>query len=579
MAVQFDEEKQKRQLEELRAKEEEVLAQTLSTKYKVPYMNLATVSVSTDALRVIDEKKARLLQIAPFGLIGKKINIGSVSPGRDDVKAFLAELSNNGYEPSVFIVSTQSLEKVWAHYKEISFATEAKAGSLEISNDEILKTIGLIKNIEDTANLINAAVTDKKTMRTSRVSEIIIAGAMAADASDIHVEPEEGYVRLRYRLDGVLNNVTTFDKATYSLLLSRVKLLSGLKLNVKDSAQDGRFSVKLNDVDIEIRTSILPGGYGEAIVLRLLNPKAISVSLGELGMNGKLLALIEKEIDKPNGMVLTTGPTGSGKTTTLYAFLKKVHTPAVKIITIEDPIEYHLPGIVQTQADEKNYTFSAGLRSALRQDPDVIMVGEIRDGETAEIAINASLTGHLVFTTLHTNNAAGAFPRLIELGVNPKIISSSVTIAMAQRLVRILCPACKKQAALSDTDKRTIARLVASIPEADRPPLTDHVWEAVGCTACNNTGYKGRTGIYEAIRTDRAVEEVITGNPSEREIATAAQPQGIPTMAQDGIMKVLGGVTSLDELRRVIDIDEDADSVAAGAISEEKNHPEPESAH
>ena len=240
-------------------------------------------------------------------------------------------------------------------------------------------------------------------------------------------------------------DITNINRETYDLLLSRIKLVSGLKLNLKNKAQDGRFSVKINESDIEIRTSMLPDAYGESMVMRILNPNTISLSMEDLGIEKKLFEVLEKEIGKPNGMILTTGPTGSGKTTTLYAFLRKIQTPEKKIITIEDPIEYHLPGIVQTQTDGKNYTFSNGLRSTLRQDPDIIMVGEIRDEDVASTAINAALTGHLVFSTLHTNNAAGSFPRLIDLGVNPKIISSAVNIVIAQRLIRKLCKSCKNK--------------------------------------------------------------------------------------------------------------------------------------
>jgi len=363
---------------------------------------------------------------------------------------------------------------------------------------------------------------------------------------------------LRYRLDGVLVDVLTFDQETYKLTLSRLKLLSGLKLNVEAQAQDGRFSIKIKGDEIELRTSILPGNYAETMVLRILNPKSIGVELEQLGLEEKLRARIEKEIQKPNGMILNTGPTGSGKTTTLYAFLRKVNKPETKIITIEDPIEYHLQGLVQTQVDKKNYTFAAGLRSALRQDPDIIMVGEIRDGEVAETAINAALTGHLVFSTLHTNDAAGSFPRLIDLGVDEKVISSAVNVAMAQRLVRTLCKACKQERAATPEEQALIDKHLSRIHDkALVPAETKKVWAAApqGCAECHGRGYKGRVGVFEAVFMDQKVEEILRQKPSGREIATAAQEQGIPTMQQDGILKVLRGVTSMEELGRVVDLD------------------------
>ena len=329
-----------------------------------------------------------------------------------------------------------------------------------------------------------------------------------------------------------------------------------MKLNSK-SAQDGRFSIKIDTREIEVRTSTIPGAYNDSIVMRVLNPDSISVPLEELGIHPRLLKKIEHELQKPNGMILNTGPTGSGKTTCLYAFLRKVHSPEVKIITIENPIEYHLPGIVQTQTDDKKeYTFASGLRSALRQDPDIIMVGEIRDAETAEIAINSALTGHLVFSTLHTNNAAGTFPRLIDLGVNPKILSSSINMAMAQRLVRKLCQFCKKEIVVDEVSKKVIDKILDDI--IDKTYLDginrDKMWKSDGCDKCNFTGYKGRIGIYEAIFMDEAIEQIIKENPSEREIEKAALPQNVLNLTQDGVIKILQGVTTLSELGRVVDI-------------------------
>jgi type II secretory ATPase GspE/PulE/Tfp pilus assembly ATPase PilB-like protein len=364
-------------------------------------------------------------------------------------------------------------------------------------------------------------------------------------------------VRLRYRLDGVLTDILNFDKETFELLLSRVKLISNLKLNIKGKAQDGRFSIKLNDEEIEIRTSLLPGPYDESVVLRILTPEAISVPLEELGIHPRLLEVLKKEISKPNGMILTTGPTGSGKTTTLYAFLRKIYTPDIKVITIENPIEYHITGIVQTQTDEEgDYTFASGLRSALRQDPDVIMVGEIRDNETAEVAVNAALTGHLVLSTLHTNDAAGAFPRLLDLGVNPKVISSALNVSIAQRLVRKLCPVCKKEKVLVGTDKSLIEKTLANIPDESylEGIQKDKVWEPVGCKECNNSGFKGRIGIYEAILIDDAIEKAVIANPSERDIVLASRPQKLLNLIEDGVLKILAGITSIEELRRVVDL-------------------------
>jgi type II secretory ATPase GspE/PulE/Tfp pilus assembly ATPase PilB-like protein len=316
--------------------------------------------------------------------------------------------------------------------------------------------------------------------------------------------------------------------------------------------------VKILNNDIEIRSSILPGAYNESVVMRLLNPKSIAVPIEELGIENRTLTVLMEQIRRPNGMLLITGPTGSGKTTTLYAFMKKISTPDVKIITIEDPIEYHLPGVVQTQVEEeKDYTFLSGLRSALRQDPDVIMVGEIRDGETANIAINSALTGHLVFSTLHTNTAAGAFPRLIDLGVNPKIISSAINVAMAQRLIRKLCVECRAEVTPSPKEKAFIDKTLVSI--TDKSYLTDlqteKIWQAVGCEKCHKTGYKGRIAITEVVLMKKEVEEAIINNPSDRDIKAAAASQNLLDMKQDGVIRILKGISSLDELSRVIDIE------------------------
>lgn len=558
MVIQFNEDKQSHRLAELRRRDEENLTKTMAGKYGLPYLDLSQSPLNIDALRLVPEKKAREAFLAPLEIVNRNVQIGVLSPVAEATKAVIEDLEKQRYTVRTFMVSKSSLERVWERYKELSYAAETQGGSIDISNEQVTSLVKDVGQIEDISALIDQTLKEKKSYRISRVLEIIIAGAISLNASDIHIEPEEDYIRLRYRLDGTLTDILRFDYNTYKLLDSRIKLISNLTLNVKNEAQDGRFSIKLDDKDIEVRTSILPGAYAESIVLRILNPDSIAVSLEDLGINKRLFEIMQEEISKPNGLILTTGPTGSGKTTTLYSFLKKIHKPNIKIITIEDPIEYHVPGVVQTQVDtEGEYHFAEGLRSSLRQDPDVIMVGEIRDSETARIAVNASLTGHLVFSTLHTNTAAGTFPRLIDLGVDSKIITSALNLAIAQRLVRKLCDTCKKQVKLEGSTREIIEKTLQAIPDQTYVEglQTDSIWEPVGCSACNNIGYKGRIGIFEAIRNDKTLEDLLETQPSEREIRTATRAQNILSMQEDGVIKVLQGTTSLAELERVIEIE------------------------
>jgi type II secretory ATPase GspE/PulE/Tfp pilus assembly ATPase PilB-like protein len=558
MAVEFNEAEGDKRIDFLRKREEEELAQMLSKKYGVEYVDLSLVAVNTDALRVIPEAEAKATEAAAFGKVGKRLSVAVRAPENDKVKALVKGLEEQGYEVVLFMCSQESLKRAYQRYADLSYATETKAGVFELSNEELEGLLEKVKGLEDISKLITEAIELKKAYRITRILEVILAGGLSTGASDIHFEPEEAQVRLRYRLDGVLVDVLSFDHETYRLTLSRLKLLSGLKLNIEGQAQDGRFSIKIKGDEIELRTSILPGNYADTLVLRILNPKAIGVQLEQLGLEEKLRTKLEHEIGKPNGMILTTGPTGSGKTTTLYAFLRKVNSPGSKIITIEDPIEYHLQGIVQTQVEKGKYTFAEGLRSALRQDPDIIMVGEIRDGEVAETAINAALTGHLVFSTLHTNDAPGSFPRLIDLGVDEKVISSAVNAAIAQRLLRKLCDKCKVSRAPTAEEKTLIDKHLATIfDKALVPPKTDVVWDAKpeGCPECHGRGYRGRIGIFECIFMNSAIEEILRTKPTAREIAAAAKPQGIPSMQEDGVMKVLKGVTSLEELKRVVDLE------------------------
>ena len=418
---------------------------------------------------------------------------------------------------------------------------------------------------EDVTNIpsLQEKIEESFESRLSETLEVILGGAICLGVSDIHFEPKKQISKIRVRADGMLQEVVSFNPEIYKKIVSRIKLLSRLKLNIKDRPQDGRFSVALPEdpnaaiaklYTIEIRVSVLPSEYGETIVLRILNPKKL-VSFDRLGLRPDLLELFEKEMSKPNGMVIVTGPTGSGKTTTLYAFLKKVQSPENKIITIEDPIEYHLSEISQTQVNPaKKYTFANGLRSVMRQDPDIILVGEIRDLETASIALQASLTGHLVFTTLHTNDAAGTIARLQSLGEKPVNIAPAINLAVAQRLIRKACKYCKKERKVKSEELEKIKEAFKDFPKNIEKPKIDadlKIVETVGCEECNSTGYKGRLGIFEAFVVDSDMENFILTSPSIADLNQKAIEKGMTTVYQDGILKVVEGTTTIEEIERV----------------------------
>ncbi len=390
----------------------------------------------------------------------------------------------------------------------------------------------------------------------SKIFEVILAGSIMLEASDIHFEPEEDSGKLRIRLDGVLQDVIFLDEKINKKIASRIKLLSGVKLNVEDRAQDGRFSIIIpiagEDVEIEIRMSTLPSEYGETIVMRTLDPRKL-ITLEELGLREKILKTFKNEITRPNGMIVVTGPTGSGKTTTLYAFLKTIRDPSIKIVTIEDPVEYHLSGISQTEVhEEKGYDFANGLRAIVRQDPDVILVGEIRDYETIHIALQAALTGHLVFSTLHTNDAPGAVARMQSLGEDPINISPATNMVIAQRLIRKICKNCAKTEEIPEELFSEIKESLKDIEEDDFfiPESPEHV-RPIGCRQCNYTGYKGRVGIFEILLVDEEMQELILQSPSISEIRKKALEKGMITVRQDGLMKVLNKETTIEEVNRV----------------------------
>ncbi len=557
MPAHFDTDAEDAKLASVRSQEEEDLARVLSEKYGFTYTDLTIMPINVDALRIIPEKEAREAEVVAFEKTGKHISIALRNPSNVALAQIEHALEANGFILSRFLVSKKSLDKAYLRYAELSLASESKAGVFDIRGDELKELRDSLTSIESLRAELDSTLTAGARAQVSRVLEFVLATAFSLRASDVHLEPEETGIRLRLRLDGQLTDVYTFDAHTYNLLSSRIKLLSGLKINVRDRAQDGRFSVPVGDSEVEIRTSLIPGAYGESFVMRILDPGILGVSFEKLGIRSNLLARLTAEISRPTGMLLVTGPTGSGKTTTLYSFLRHIHTPEIKIVTIEDPIEYHLPGIVQTQTKGNEYTFATGLRSVLRQDPDVIMVGEVRDGEVAETAVQAALTGHFVFSTLHTNNAAGTFPRLVDLGVDPKTFASAISVAMAQRLVRTLDPEARKQIPATEEQKVLMQKVLSTLSDPSLAPASlDMLWVPDPKNE-GDTGYKGRAGLYEAIFMDDELGNLLRENPSEGDIAKSVRRQGFLTMAQDGVLKALAGETSLDEVFRVVDLPRD----------------------
>lgn len=422
---------------------------------------------------------------------------------------------------------------------------------IEIPEQFFLKIKEEVNNISDFQKIIEKNLNEKITELLS----LILGSSMNLKASDIHLEPQKEESRLRIRIDGILHEVTSIPNEISEKVISRIKLLSELKLNVTERPQDGRFSILVQQNPIEIRSSTLPSQHGESVVLRVLNPKDL-VNIEDLGLREDLFALFKNEIKKPNGMIVVTGPTGSGKTTTLYSFLKDIQDPKIKIITIEDPIEYHLEGVSQTQVvAEKGYDFASGLKSIMRQDPDVILVGEIRDLETVEIALQAALTGHLVLSTLHANDAAGTITRLVSLGAKPVNIAPALNMAIAQRLVRKVCKKCGKPKKASKEDFEKIKNGLKGLKIKNLPPLDEKlkIIEAKGCKDCNFTGYLGRIGIFEVFLTNPELEKFILSSPSISALREVLIKKGMITMYQDGLIKVLEGTTTIEEVERVVE--------------------------
>jgi type II secretory ATPase GspE/PulE/Tfp pilus assembly ATPase PilB-like protein len=539
----------KRKLAKIQEEEEEDLAKYKASKLGVPYVNLKLHPIENRALAIIPEEKARNLRAIVFERKGDIFYLAVENPESPKIKELIEDLSKFG-EVKLHLASRSSLD--WALEKYIYLHKPLKPilGKIEIP-DEVFGRFHQLKILDEICRVINKLHEEE----ISVIVEHILAAAVSLKSSDIHIENQEFYCLLRFRIDGVLHDIDKIPTKEGKLLIDRFKLLGRMKLNIQNKSQDGRFTIVTSNEEIQVRTSTVPGAYGENIVMRLLYPETIALELEDLGIQPKDLPLFYEQIAKPNGMILNTGPTGSGKTTTLYAFLKRKRNPEIKIITIEDPIEYHLEGISQTQVSpEKGYDFLTGLRSALRQDPDVILVGEIRDAETAKTAINAAYTGHLVFSTLHTNEAAGTIARLEELGVDRKTIISSVNLIIAQRLVRRLCNKCKQPYAPDPKTKENILKALAIIsPKAglDIPEDITTLWKPVGCQDCWGTGYKGQIGIFEFFAMTKPISNVIMSGASIADIRETAINEGMITLLQEGYLKAINGITSIEEVIRV----------------------------
>jgi len=536
-------------LKEIYRKEEEQQTAEKAARLGLAYADLNIIPVDPEALRLIPEEKAREAKLVVVFKKGHNIKAAMSDPESQEALAILSKLKNKGFNITTFLASQSSIEKALGRYKDIISERKTDSGQISISAEDMTdfeKGLKRIQELKETAAKIPI----------TEVLNTIIAGALETNASDIHMEPYKNYVRLRYRLDGVLHNISDLPLEFYPYAISRIKMLAGLKLNVTDIPQDGRFSVNVENNPVDLRVSSIPGDFGESFVMRILKQQTVSLQFEDLGIKGKALEILKHKIQKPNGMILTTGPTGSGKTTTLYAFLNKLNSPERKIITLEDPIEYRVEGIEQTQIkNESGYTFASGLRAILRQDPDVILVGEIRDNETANIAVQAALTGHLVFSTLHTNDASGAIPRFLNLEIDPTLLGPAINAIIAQRLVRKLCSHCKESYHPANETIEKIKRILSVISPKAKVSVPDNfstLYRAKGCPKCNNIGYKGRIGIFEVLEIDPEIEKIaVSEHPATSEIKKTAISNGMITMLQDGIIKTLEGTTTLEEVYRV----------------------------
>lgn len=509
---------------------EDILGNLIAEYYNVPYVDLSHKTIPSELLTVIPEEAALTFRMIPFELSKSELSVAMEDPSNLEAKEFVKR--KTGYNLKIFYVRNADLSKAAGQYKR-----DIKEVFDKIIHENIEQTKRESKDVEKLALEVPVI----------RILDTILEYAVAEGASDVHFESEEDAFVVRFRIDGVLRDVIQLPKTIHDAITARIKILSQLKIDEHRIPQDGRFKFKMKDSFIALRVSVLPTFYGENIVLRLLAESARPLSFEELGLTGYNLEVLKRNIVKPHGMILVTGPTGSGKTTTLYSVLTMLNSTEVKLCTVEDPVEYGIKRVNQTQINPTaGLTFAAGLRALLRHDPDIIMVGEIRDKETAEMAIHSSLTGHLVLSTLHTNDAAGTIPRFIDMGTEGFLLASTLNVVIAQRLVRKLCTNCIESYTLPEETLQQLHHILGDI----NPNQT--FYKSKGCSECGKRGYKGRIGIFEVLEVNESIRQMIVEKVSADVILKEAIVNGMIPLLRDGINKASGGLTSIEEVMRVV---------------------------
>ncbi len=518
---------------------EERYYEALAKMLNVPFTSVATLPFSPEALGFIPKSVAERFNLIPFAFDKEAKILSIVMANVNDVEAMEFVKQKTGASIKAFQgIPTEVTQAVQSQYS-FGLVGEVKAALKESEKINKVKTF----DIQSISEVIKEAP-------IAKIVSTILEYAVKSRASDIHLEPQEDRVRIRYRIDGILYERLSLPLGVSEAVISRVKILSGLKIDEHRTPQDGRFNFKVAEEEVDLRVSSLPTAYGEKIVMRLLRKSGGVPTLTDLGINGPSLRALETAMLRPHGIILVCGPTGSGKTTTLYAVLSKLNTTRVNILTLEDPVEYQIPGANQVQInDDVGLTFATGLRAFLRQDPNIILVGEIRDKETTELAIQASLTGHLVFSTLHTDSAAGALPRLIDMGAETFLLASTINATMGQRIARKICTHCK----VDYTPPAEILEEIRKVLGNLMPKATTSIklYKGAGCEVCGQSGFLGRVGIYEVMSITDGIAKLILERSDSSTIENQARKEGMITMKQDGYLKVLSGVTTIDEILRV----------------------------